>query len=728
MKRSLRYLDGEYRVSALPVIAFVGAAGEFLLLTAVDLPSVLPVPESRYMGALSLGLATISWVVHNRSPRVGRWATMGTLTVLVFLAERWLQLPGILSLLAIPTVLAATMIGLPAAAALTMVQSIFLILTPRIVAPGTTWSTVALALVVVWAMLGLMAGVSRPLRQHAEWLDICTGLAQESLKETRDLKLELKEMRADWLNASRQIQLANERLSSLRIIAERARQSKADFVAKVSHEFRTPLNIITGLINVLVESPEVCDGPLPPKAIRYLEIVYRNSQHLTSMIDDVLDLSQVEAGRMALQLEWTDLSELITATSETIRPIIEEKGLTFSVSVPQGISRVCCDDVRVHQVMLNLLSNAVRLTDRGGIEVNAAQHDGRVVLSVSDTGPGIAPDAAQRIFEPFSKMSTHLWHDKAGSGLGLSICMQFVQLHGGRMWLESELGIGTTFFVELPITGSSQLITRPDRQIMESWIWREGSFHSERAGLADRAVSPRVIVCDQTSDLYSALVRYSSEPEYINASTLPQALSNLRGFPAQTLLINAATPENLWSLMDTARQESPDTPILGCCCPPSTKRAIEAGALGYLTKPVNSKDLAEIVKRIQSAVRSVLVVDDEADSRELTALLLNTNDERLEVLTAENGNQALSLMCDKKPDLVLLDILMPGLSGWDVLVAIQSNKRLSDIPVVMVSGQDPREGPISSKLLITTMGDGISLTKLIDCLQDVSRRLLQPDY
>jgi signal transduction histidine kinase len=195
--------------------------------------------------------------------------------------------------------------------------------------------------------------------------------------------------------------LANERTANLRAIAEEAQRTKTAFVANVSHEFRTPLNMILGLVELMVENPEIYAVSLSSSMRDDLNVVYRNCEHLANLINDVLDLTRMEAGYLTLHRERVDLQEIIEDSVTAIRPLMEKKRLALDVLVPDELPRVYCDRTRMQQVLLNLLSNAARYTDVGRITVQVVQQDQHVVISVADTGPGICSEDVGRIFEPF---------------------------------------------------------------------------------------------------------------------------------------------------------------------------------------------------------------------------------------------------------------------------------------------------------------------------------------
>ena len=264
----------------------------------------------------------------------------------------------------------------------------------------------------------------------------------------RDAQADLKQAVKDLAEANLQTARLNQLLGMARHAAEEAERAKAEFVANVSHELRTPLNMVIGFAEMIMSAPKTY-GRVSTALRADLAVIHRNSQHLAALIDDVLDLSQIEAGRMALTKERVALGEIIAAATEAIRPLYQTKGLYLRTEAPEGLV-VSCDRTRVREVLLNLLSNAGRFTEQGGVTVQARVMGQEVVVSVSDTGPGIAPEDQARLFQPFQQADGSIRRRFGGSGLGLSISKHFVELHDGRMWLESGVGSGTTIFFTLP--------------------------------------------------------------------------------------------------------------------------------------------------------------------------------------------------------------------------------------------------------------------------------------
>lgn len=723
MEKSLSSFESELRVPPRAMIITLG-----ILLLAVQplneflLELSLRVQARRYT-LLLFALLAVAWLIDRWKPWVGRWFIVVLLVAVVGLANRWQAVPGTMALMAIPAGLAMALIGLPAATVTALGETVLLLLLPRAVAADVDRAAIGVALVAIWATLGMMYAVHRPAHQVAGWAWAYYQRARGLLEEARDRKAELEQALDDLAHANRQLALAGERLGGLRLIAEGAEKTKAAFVAKVSHEFRTPLNMIIGLVGLMVESPEVYGQEIPPAMVQDLRIVRRNCEHLSSLVNDVLALSQAEAGRMALHRERVDLAEVIDGALAIVRPLVEKKGLSLQVKIPADLPEIYCDRTRVRQVILNLASNATRFTGEGGITIRAMAQDQHVVVSVADTGPGILPEDAERIFDPFCQGTGDLWRDKGGSGLGLSISKQFVELHGGRIWLESEPGIGTTFSVELPISPPMEHVVRPGHQIREDWVWLK---RASRASLSDAHHKPCVVVCDETGDLYPAFTRYFDEVEFVDTRGLAEAARVLQQCPAHAVVLNTASPDDLWSLVERARIEMPDTPVIGCSVPLQVGRALEAGAVDYLTKPVTRADLEGAMQVVGKPVGHILVVDDDPDVLQLFTRMLRACDGTLEVTAASSGEQALDELCSKPPDLVLLDVVMPEMDGWQVLALKDRDEMMRDIPVVLVSAQDPREQPLTSQALVATMGSGLSLNKLLRCSLGISALLLQP--
>ena len=712
--------DAELRISPRPVLIVLAISG---ILVGAYL-STASAGESLSSRGLSYALITWAlsaalWFLEDWRPLLGRWATIAALAIVIPWVGQWFALAGFLALLSIPIALAAALISPPAAALTAVAQTILILLLPQY-AQQSVGETMA-SLIAIWVMLGLMYAIYQPVLKLSLWSWEHFSRARDLLDEARDRQVELKQALDDLAHANRQLALINERLAATRLIAEEAQKTKAEFVAKVSHEFRTPLNMIIGLIDLLMETPKVYGEDLPEALFKDLGIVHRNCEHLASMINDVLDLSQIEAGRLALHREEFSLADVILRALAVVRPLLDKKGLSLKVDIAQDLPRIHCDRTRIRQVILNLVSNAARLTEAGGLTVQA-QADGRfVVVSVNDTGPGISPEDKERIFEPFYQ-GAKVWRSQSGSGLGLSISKQFVEMHGGQMWVESQCGAGSAFFFRLPIHPFMDPVAPPQRWIAESWVDR-----SPKSQLPASRFQQRVVLCDESGDLHPVLERYADDIEFVDVRNLEQAERELQHAAARAVLINAASVQDLIGLVEQAGREMPDTPIIGCSLPPRMEQAHTAGASGYLLKPLLLAGLEEALDATGQELARVLVVDDDPDALPLLTRMLQIYDPALEVVTASNGQQALDMLRSTQPDLMLLDILLPDLDGRQVLTIKGQEEAIRDIPVIVISAQDPRDQPLESKYLVATMGRGLSVSKLLRSTRDLAQLLLQPD-
>ncbi len=708
-------------VSVKPVIAIIMGIG-------VACGFAAGTPElSRTMSSVALlilMLACINLLIEYWQPRWSRWCVIASSTIIILWVSHWLNLPALLTLLTIPTALAVVLINLPAGLGVAFAETAIVGWWWQVGQGGLDLAGAGVSALLIWSAWGILWLMLQPVQDVAQWAWQYYKQAQVSLEEARAHRAELKQALEDLAHANRQLALMNERLSTAWQVAEEAQKAKAAFVANVSHEFRTPLNMIIGLTDLLLETPDVYGPQLPPALYEDLEIVRRNCEHLASMINDVLDLSQMEAGRLALHREPVNLSEIVERAVAVVRPLLDKKHLSLQVTLPPDLPEVYCDRTRIRQVIVNLLSNAARYTDQGGITVDVRPEERHVLVRVGDTGPGIAPEDAQRIFEPFYQGQQAWRSGRGGTGLGLSISKQFVELHGGEMGLESALGVGSTFYFKLPIDPLKELEAGPARWLVEEWLWHE---RTTPANLPKMPIKPCLLICDETGDLPPIFARYTDNLEVIEICDLAQAIESAQHRPTQALLINVPSPQKLHALVQRARQELPELPIMGCCLSAKTEHALSAGAVGYLLKPITRDQLQATLEAVGKPLRRVLVVDDDPDALRLFVRMLQACDDSLEITTASTGMQALDRLRTEHPDLTLLDIVLPDIDGWHVLAAKNQDETLHDIDVIMLTAQDPDTRPATSEVLMVTMGEGLSLGQLLRCSQAIPTLLRYPD-
>jgi len=677
--------------------------------------------------ALLLGIAgMIAGLLSIRFPRFSGWFIITVMVASIHLSASRLGQPRLLGFAAGSVLLAGILINARAAFFTATAETVLLWWSFDQGISGAEALDAIVPGVIMWCAVIVTFVLYRFFHQYDGWLGQQLDATRQAIGEARDDRLRLEENRLALAHANRQLLLANGRAVDLRTLAEAAEKAKTIFVSKVSHEFRTPLNMIIGLVGLIMDESHTSAGGLPPQLQSDLEVVYRNCQHLSRMINDVLSLSQIESGRLTLHREWVDLGMIVRDSTEVVRPLVDMKHLELEICIARDLPAVYCDRTRIQQVVLNLLSNAARFTEGGKVSVDVHQTDSRVRVTVADTGSGISPQDLERIFEPFAQGTDALWRDRGGSGLGLSISQQFVKLHGGRMWVESQLGVGSTFSFELPISAPMAVASSARGWVKQDWAWREGAFLVSQAALDDAPAKPRVVVCDETGGLVRELERFADVAEFATVEHWEQVLEELRQCPAHTLLVNTGSKEELWSMVETARQDVPDTLITGCCFPRSNPRNLVVDAVDYLVKPVSPQDLERAIRKVPHPVRRVLVVDDDQELQDLIVRMLKSCDSELVIDTASTGEQALDHLRQGTVDLMLLDIILPDMNGRQIIEWKEADGAIKDVPVVIVSALDPSDHETTSGVLVTAEGSGFPVRQVLRCSLGMAELLSSP--
>lgn len=492
-----------------------------------------------------------------------------------------------------------------------------------------------------------------------------------------------------------------------RLEAEEANQAKGSFLANMSHELRTPMNAIIGYSEMLIE---VAEDLRPEEFVPDLQKIQAAGKHLLGLINDVLDLSKIEAGRMTLYLEDFDLSTTLMDVASTVAPLVIKNGNKLRLGFPRDLGIVHADLTKFRQCLLNLLGNATKFTRNGTITVNvtivpspasdrvlASERDPageRVQVAISDTGIGIAREQLDGLFESFNQADSSTTRQYGGTGLGLAISRRFSRLMGGDITVTSTPGVGSTFTLELP------------RRVIDP---HAESPSPERLPVAappaaPPAVAPRATVLVIDDDLASCdqvrrrLVRLGYGVEVAHAGEAGLALARSLKPDVITLDVMMSGMDG-WAVLEAlkADPELAAIPVVMMSLLENRELASTLGAADSLTKPVHQSQLDQLLATIRSVERPrpvrLLVVEDEPANALLLQRILQR--QGWVVSQAANGHEALAAVARERPDLILLDLMMPGMDGLEFLDHLRRNPAAIAIPVVVLTARDLSEDDLS---------------------------------
>ena len=456
---------------------------------------------------------------------------------------------------------------------------------------------------------------------------------------------------------------------------QEANRLKSEFLANMSHELRTPMNAIVGFSKIIHRKAA---AQLDKRQVDNLERVLQSAEILMSLINDILDLSKIEAGRLEVQPERFDLRDVLEGCVATVRPLAKT-GVTFRTRLSRQLDPVYSDPGRVRQIAINLLSNAAKFTEAGEIRVGLRTvGEDRVAISVSDSGIGIPADKLEQIFEEFRQVDGTTTRKYGGTGLGLSISRKLAQMLGGDIEVDSVLGEGSTFTVTLPA------------EILSS---QPATDDVEVASLTD-PVAPhgRVVLSIDDDPNVISLITQELEEEGYQVVGAQRAIDGIE--KAQKMQPHAITLDIMMPGMDgweaisrlKANPETRDIPIIVVSIVDNKEMGYRLGADEYLIKPVDRESLGRVLQRYEGRGKQVLVTDDDPDVIDLTRQLLE--DDGWTVRSAANGKEALEALADQKPDVMLLDLMMPVMDGFETLRRLRANPDTADLPVIVITAQD----------------------------------------
>ena len=499
-------------------------------------------------------------------------------------------------------------------------------------------------------------------------------------------------------------------LRESRDAAEQANLAKSAFLATMSHELRTPLNSVIGFANLLLRNRA---GTFGPQDLQFLERIRDNGTHLLALINDILDLSKIEAGKVEVRPVPTDLADLLRATAAQLEGQVRASAVPLRLELPEGLAPATVDPARFRQVIINLVGNALKFTERGEVVLRVvAGPAGRPLrVEVQDTGIGIPADRLEAIFDAFTQAETSTERRYGGTGLGLAISRQLLRLMGADLSVTSAPGAGSTFAIVFPAAAA---------------VARAAVAAPRPAPAPD---APLVLVVDDEADARVLLTSWLQEDGYrtLDAADGPTALALAEAERPALILLDVRMPEmsGLEFLAHLRRRPGQEeTPVLLVTVDPAQETGGLLGPLEVIPKPVDRDALLRAVQRaLPSGTRHVLVVDDDVQTRQLYSALLT--DAGYRVRTATDGLAALRAIEEDHPDVVLLDLMMPVMDGAAFLATLRREPRWAALPVAIVTALDAEDAAVRNLegVAQAVLQKGPALERT---LQELVGRLLRP--
>lgn len=582
------------------------------------------------------------------------------------------QIPEINLFLLGPLVLALSLLS--TRVIVSMIISTFISLVLNTLSAGITFGEfvftaafIGLMIAVVGLSAHYLHGVLKVVWNRHTELDRMIALARERGSELRRMVKQLDESNERFLQMNRKLELAMHE-------AREARQMKQQFAQNITHELRTPLNLIVGFIELMTQSSGHYGEPLPYAYLRDLDIVYNNARHLQALIDDILDISRIEAAQMSVNPTSTDFEAMLHEAVETIRGLVESKGLYLRLEIDGPLPEVDVDQTRIKQVLFNLINNAARFTRVGGITIYCTVHEGDILCRVSDTGAGIEAEHLDRIFDVFHQAGSQ---QQGGTGLGLAISKRFIEIHSGRIWVESEMGQGSNFSFTVPLP-KAELVQSVSPQIISS---------APISAVDQRRL---LFAITRSQSAVSMLNRYLPDCTVVPIVD-PERLDQVaRTHVPHAILIDSNLQEH-FSADDTALLQWPDIPVITCPLGGEEQQRRQLDVDALLMKPVSTEQVRQLLRQFGSEVDTVMVIDDNRDFVGFIARILDHPLRRYRVIRAFSAQEGLKLLEINRPDLILLDLEMDGMSGMDFIHAVRNRNDTRNLPIAVITGYEEEQ-------------------------------------
>jgi signal transduction histidine kinase/CheY-like chemotaxis protein/HAMP domain-containing protein len=475
--------------------------------------------------------------------------------------------------------------------------------------------------------------------------------------------------------------------------AEAANKAKSTFLANMSHELRTPLNAIIGYSEMLEE--EAAETGLD-EMVPDLQKVHGAGKLLLGLVNDILDLSKIEAGKMTLYLERFDLNLLINEVCSTIQPMIEKNSNNLELLVPDNLGEMVADQVKVRQCLFNLLSNASKFTKQGAIVLAVGKEMAPpltggdatpipwAVFHISDTGIGMTSDQLEKLFQPFTQADSSTTRHYGGTGLGLTITQRFCEMMGGGITVQSEINKGTTFTIRLPVHVTQPTPAEKTEKKRTGKLGRTGPL-APPTGM--------VLIIDDDPAVRDLLKRFLEKEGFVVevAADGPSGLLRAQEMKPDVITLDVLMPGmDGWAVLTSlkADPETLDIPVIMLSIVDDQDFGYSLGVADYLTKPVDRDRLLATITRYQQGASAapVLVVEDDPGTRQMFVRMLEK--EGWNALEAENGRVALQKMEHTKPGLIMLDLMMPEMDGFEFIIEIRKQEAWRQIPVLVITAKE----------------------------------------
>ncbi|NOY97531.1 MAG: response regulator, partial [Chlorobi bacterium] len=516
----------------------------------------------------------------------------------------------------------------------------------------------------------LMASETRILAEQL------TKINKQLEAQTEELQGKAKEMseQAEELQCtSEELQEKNIELEAQRKQVEAANQLKSEFLSNMSHELRTPLNSILALSRVLIIQAK---NKLNDEENNYLEIVERNGKRLLSLINDILDLSKIEAGKMEISPKSVSIVSLLRIIKENMQTLLEEKGLSLTLRIPENLPQVESEESKLHQVLTNIISNAVKFTGEGSVDISVTFDTMNVFIEVKDSGIGISEEMLPHIFDEFRQADGTSSRQYEGTGLGLAIANKLMKILGGNIKVKSKLGKGSVFTVTIPIK------------------WHEGTLPTETFRFKDKPSEPMdkmILVVDDDPKIVKDISEYLNEAGYktMEATSGKEALELAWNYQPFAITLDIIMPEmDGWEVLQKLKTNArtKNIPVIVISVSNDKDTGFALGAVGYVNKPVDKDLLISEIKILNKTPNLVMIVDDNEFELKQMAEIIETED--INTILATCGKECIKLLEEKVPDILVLDIMMPGMDGFKVLEEIRKKPETRDLPVIIITAKD----------------------------------------